>query len=461
MAKKAIDRFSILYSSFKLYVMLTHRLFYRKMQAKHQHNIPRGRPVLLAPNHQNALMDAMAPLMTSRRDPVFLTRADVFSNPFLMRFFRLLKMLPVYRMRDGAGELSKNEEIFRESHGALLRKKSPVVIMAEGNHGDKRRLRPLVKGIFRVAFQAQENYGHDPGVVIVPVGIDYTNYAAFRSHMFIQYGEPLEVNEYYAQFEENQPKAINAIRNSLSAEMKKYIINIESEENYDVYLILRRVYNKRMRERLVFRKKDLYHRFLADQEMISALSIREEADPEKMSQLSELCKKYDEGVERIGMRDWLFMRDRYSLLLLMLALIGMLASLPVFLYGFITNYFMYWFINRITDKMIKDNQFKSSVKFVAGTFLLPVYYLILFGIFWIFAGAGWLKLAFLASMPIAGILAHTWFIWSKKLRSLWRYQGRTMAGNPELMDLKVLRKQIIELTDSMIPDPAGRNTQLS
>ena len=139
----------------------------------------------------------------------------------------IFKMLPVYRIRDGASELSKNEEIFNESIQVLLRKKCPVTIYVEGNHGDKRRLRPLVKGIFRIAFQAQESYGDKPGVVIVPSGIDYSDYTNFRSKLFVQYGEPIEVCEYYAEFKENSARGINKLRERLSEEMKKYIIQVQ------------------------------------------------------------------------------------------------------------------------------------------------------------------------------------------------------------------------------------------
>jgi 1-acyl-sn-glycerol-3-phosphate acyltransferase len=454
MTKKAIDRFSIMYIVFRTHMMITHRIFYRKMQSKFYNRIPKDRPVLMAPNHQNALMDAIGPIMACRREPIFLTRADVFNNKIVARIFRSFKMLPVYRIRDGASELGKNEAIFQESMGALLRKKCPVAIMPEGNHGDKRRLRPLVKGIFRVAFQAQENYGDNPGVVIVPVGIDYSNYPAFRGHMFVQFGEPIEVNEYYAEYMENQPRAINTIRDRLSIEMKKYIINIESEDHYDTYMLMRQVYNMRMRERLSLRKNDMYHRLLADQAMIRELAGVEKAEPEKMSELSEISKEYADGVKRFGMRDWVFRRDRHSLLLLILADLGMLLTLPLFVYGFVTNYLAYWVVSRITEKWIKDISFKSSIKFVAGSLLFPLYYLILFIAAWIFVDPGWVKWAFLGSLPLTGLFAHTWYIWFKKLKSLWRYQFKSLAGNKDLRKLKNLRKQIIDMAETFIKEPS-------
>lgn len=456
MAKRPIDRFSLRYTMLKLYVRLAHRIFYRRMQSKFRERIPRDRPVLLAPNHQNALMDAMGPHMTSRRELVFLARADIFKSKFMAGILRLFKMLPVYRIRDGANELAKNEEIFNESMEILGRKKSPVCIMPEGNHGDKRRLRPLVKGVFRVAFQAQESYGSTPGVVIVPVGIDYSNYSNFRGNMFIQYGKPIEVSDYYAAYRENQPRALNMIRERLAGEMRKYIIDIQSEEHYDTYMLLRLVYNKRMRERMGFRKTDLYHRLMADQHMIRELARVESEQPDEMSSLSEMGREYMEGVDKFRMRDWVFSRPSYSLPVLILADLGMLLMLPVFLYGAITNYFPYWLPAKISGKL-KDLQFHSTVKFVLGMLLFPVYYLILFIPVWIFAEPAWIKWAFLGSLPLTGLFAHTWFLWFKKLRSLWKYQLLTLGRNRSLERLKELRNQIVDLTESLIPDPMSQD----
>ncbi len=451
MKKKNIDRFSIRYIISRNYVMLCHRLFYRRMQSKFRSRIPNDRPVLIAANHQNALMDAMASVRSSGRALVFLTRADVFNNKFIAGMFRIFKMIPVYRIRDGASELGKNEDVFNESMQVVLRKKSPVTIYAEGNHGDKRRLRPLVKGIFRIAFQAQESYDEKPGVVIVPSGIDYSDYTNFRSKLFVQYGEPIEVCEYYAEFKENSARAINKLRTRLSEEMKKYIIHISSEEHYDTYMLLRQTYNPRMRERLGFRKRDQYHRLLADQHMIRELSKVEEAHPEKMPLLTELAKEYQTGVKKFGMRDWVFRKKRHSIWFLLLADLGMLIMLPVYLYGLITHILIYMTCQKVSSN-IKDSQFQSTVKFVLGIILFPLWYLLLFILVMIFTDPTWIKWAFLASLPVTGLLAHTWFIWFKKMGTLWRYQFMTLAKNKKLARLKELRKQIIEMTESLISD---------
>jgi 1-acyl-sn-glycerol-3-phosphate acyltransferase len=449
MAKKRIDRFSLRYSTFKLYTIFAHWLFYRRIEVKFRDRIPKDRPVLLAPNHQNALMDALGPLLTSRRDPVFLARADVFKNKFIAGILRLFKILPVYRIRDGASELGKNEEVFQEAMDVLLRKKCPVCIMPEGNHGNKRRLRPLVKGIFRVAFQAQENYGDQPGVVIVPVGIDYSNYTIFRGKLFLQFGEPIEVSEYFAAYLENQPRAINILRDRLAGEMRKYMIDIQSEDHYEMYMNLRSVYNDEMRKQTGYRRNTLYNRLVADQQMIGRLYKVEMEQADKIRELDRLCTEYQGGVTRLKMRDWLFRKSRYSWMALFLAGLGMLATLPVFLYGALTNYLPYWLPAKISKKP-KDPQFHSTFKFVIGLILFPLYYLVLFVPVLIFAEPGWIKWSFLASLPLSGLFAHIYFIWFKKLRSMWKYQLLTSRKNIQLESLKNLRKEIVRFIDELI-----------
>ena len=449
MAKKSIDRFSLRYRLLKTYATFIHWIFYRRIEVKFRERIPKDRPVLLAPNHQNALMDAMAPSLTTSHDFVFLARADIFKKKFIAGILRLFKILPVYRIRDGANELGKNEEVFREAMDVLLRKKCLVAIMPEGNHGNKRRLRPLVKGIFRVAFQAQEIYGEKPGVVIVPVGIDYSNYTNFRGKLFLQFGEPIEVNEYYPAYLENQPKTINMIRARLADEMRKYMIDIQSEDHYEMYMLLRNVYNDEMRKRTGHEKNTLYNRLVADQIMIGKLHEVEQQEGEKIKALDKLCTTYKEGVEDMGMRDWLFKHSRYSWIGLILSDLGMLALLPVFMYGIIANYLPYWLTAKISKKL-KDPQFHSTFKFVIGMILFPLYYLILFIPVWIFTDPWWIKWAFLASLLLTGLFAHTYFIWFKKLKSSWKYQLRTSRKDEQLESLKNLRKEIIRMVNNLI-----------
>lgn len=446
---KNIDDYSLGYYLIFYYEIFCARIFYRKIQVVNKDRIPGNKPVIFALNHENAVMDALVVLNSYRRNILFLARGDAFKNPVILKILTLFKMLPVYRMREGIGELSKNEEIFQITIGVLSRKRCPVGLMPEGNHGNKRQLRPLVKGVFRIAFRAQEEYGEEDGIQIVPVGLDYEKYTNFRSKLLVNYGEPVPVNQFFKAYREDPARATNAIRSKLAEEMSKYMIDIRSTGFYDMYMSLRTIYNQSMRTRLNIPGRDLYSRFRADKEMIRILEKTEKNDTARIKTISEKVRIYMDGLTNLGFRDWLFRRNKYSYLLLLPLSLALLITFPLFLYGLINNIIPYR-LPLLFTKKFKDAQFHSTVKFIVGVIIFPVWYLILFILAWIIVEPGWIKWIYLASLLPAGLFAHTWFIWFKKLRSMWKYSLLTSVRNFRLAGLKSLRVEIINAVDKIM-----------
>jgi len=150
-------------------------IFYRRVIVVGHENINPDHHLIFAPNHQNALMDALAVLFTHKGQPVFLARADIFRRKSIASVLYFLKILPVYRIRDGFSTLKGNDEIFDKTVD-VIRHKNGLVILPEGDHAGFRRLRQLKKGICRVAFHADEASGFSMKIKIIPVGLEFTNY---------------------------------------------------------------------------------------------------------------------------------------------------------------------------------------------------------------------------------------------------------------------------------------------
>ena len=74
-------RFSIPYQLIKQGVKLARLAFYRKRSVVGLNNLPKGKPYILAANHQNAFMD---PIMVAGSIPFlqtfYLVRADIFKK---------------------------------------------------------------------------------------------------------------------------------------------------------------------------------------------------------------------------------------------------------------------------------------------------------------------------------------------------------------------------------------------
>jgi hypothetical protein len=104
----------------------------------------------------------------------------------------------------------------------------------------------------------------------------------------------------------------------------------------------------------------------------------------------------------------------------------------------------------LVTKKFKDPQFHSTVKFVAGLVIFPIWYLILFILAWIIVEPGWIKWIYVTSLLPAGLFAHVWFIWFKKLRSICKYSLMTVMKNIRIDGLRSLRDEIISSVDGLM-----------
>ena len=452
-AQKGIYRRNLLFYMIQPYVKSIFYHYYGKMEVQGQENIPRGEPVIFAPNHQNALMDALIVLFSSTQDVVFLARADIFSGRIMAFFFNSLKILPVFRQRDGASELGKNEDIFDISVD-ILKHRHFMCIMPEGNHGSQRRLRPFGKGIFRIGFAAQKEHGAEPFVKIVPTGIDLGDYEKHNASLLLTFGEPIELSDYWAQYEEAAPRALNAAKKDLIAAMKPGMIHINTDEYYDTVMALRDIYNDTMRAELGIEGTKLSDRFRADKEMIARLEAVIESEAagtsSAMNSLDALVQKYTTGIKEMNIREWVVREKGYGAMKSLGWYIALLLTFPFFLYGYLGNIIPYWLPVRML-RGIKDRQFHSSVKMGVGMLLFfPLWYIITTVLVGIFTGPWWIWVAYLLSLFPMGKFALKYYGWWKKTtRGAW-FGRRFRRGDAAVVEMVSLREEIIEATKKLI-----------
>jgi 1-acyl-sn-glycerol-3-phosphate acyltransferase len=172
------------------------RASYNKAQVRGK--LPEDGAVIIAPNHTSTLMDAMIVLRTRKEPTVFGARADIFKKPAIAKFLRYIRIVPMARIRDGAQSVLKNIETFAEvdevlAHGV------PFCIFPEGRHRPMHSLLPIGKGIARIAFASAAKRP----TVVVPTGIDYTDFFHYRGDVVLRFGEPISVNDFLAAHAED------------------------------------------------------------------------------------------------------------------------------------------------------------------------------------------------------------------------------------------------------------------
>ncbi|MDD3078843.1 MAG: 1-acyl-sn-glycerol-3-phosphate acyltransferase [Paludibacter sp.] len=407
-----------MYAYIKRYIMFMFKRFYGEYVVYGQENIPQEGPVIYAANHTNAFMDPLAVISVLPKETqiVYLARSDYFKNKRLRNILHYFKILPAFRMREGIEKLDKNYEVFDDCINVLNNNK-PVGIMPEGNQGPIHRVRPLMKGIFRIAFGAQEKYGTENGVKIVPIGIDYGNADSFGHHIIINIGKPIEVAEYMAEYIENQAKGTNSLKNRLSTELKNLTIHFNTKDYYECCEKITRLISTQKKNKTM-----VLNVFSKRREIASQLTTFEQEKPQLLEQLNNNIVKLTNNLNKLGLKAWIFNKENYKTSDIIITTALLVLTIPFFGVGVLLNFFPFFAPDFILHALkIKLPGGLGSLRFGIGLFTFPVFYVLQGFLICKKIQAGLVFL--LISFPLQYLLGRISFIWYKSFRK-WQQKIR-------------------------------------
>ncbi len=427
--------------------MFCFKRFYGEFTVTGRENIPETGPVIFAANHINALMDPLAVIsVIPRKLPIiYMGRSDMFKGKKFTQFLRLIKLIPAFRMRDGIENLEKNKASF-EQCDEVLEKNLALGIMPEGNQGSFKRIRPLVKGIFRIAYNAQLKYGNKPGVKIIPIGIDYNDIEKFGQKIIVNIGKPIEVADYIENYEENQVKGINILRSRLFKELANLTVHISSEKHYSGFETATELANSSVIRHLNLDDNPL-DRFHARQKTAQWLNKLEFTEPEKAERIDKLSNQYRENLQQLDFRNWVFDKKQGSVLNIFLTTFFLILTSPVFIAGLLLNVLPF-FAPDLVRKIYKIHfpGGLSSLRFVSGMISFPLFY-ILQGIY-IYKKfeLNFLSMLFIVPLQyITGKLSFKWYKSFRKLSAKIRFKYHTIKDNGLLKETIDLHSEITGL----------------
>ena len=425
-------------------------IFYRRTEIRGLEKFRIDDPLLFAPNHQNALMDALVFVSTLPQQPIFLARADIFKPGLLTRFLNFIKMMPVYRIRDGYENLAKNQEVF-DRCTEILRTGHSLCMFPEGNHGDKRFFRPLKKGLARIAFEAESQCGFKLGLKIVPCGIDYSNYENVRGRLTVSYGDPITITDLKDLYLADPQHALKELNNRIRINIEPHMIEIPWEDIYYMVMDLRMMYGKRFRELKNLPGKTLFNKFDADKEMIRMIGTLRETEPEKIAEMNSLVMEYWKLLKKHNFRDHTLENQPYGPLRLIWNTLILAIGFPLHIYSLINNYHLYRIPMILSRKLFKDPQFWSTGAFVISMIaMLPLSYAIQTLIVGLIFKTWWIWLAYWATLLPASLYMLHYMFENRKWRSRIRFMWMKGKKNKDIGRMLELRGEIFSKMDSLV-----------
>ncbi len=403
------------------------RGFMRKMYVHNSHKVPSDKPVLLAANHPTAFIDPCL-LCTFIDPPLYnMTRGDIFRKPIFRRMMESINMFPVFRMRDGYTSRDRNDEVFQFCRTKLGQKRV-VTIYVEGEHHLEKRVRPIQKGIVRIAFDTFSSL-QIPDLQIIPAGCNYMYGDCPRDEAMVMIGDPIWVRDYWEEYQRDPNTAAARLTADIETGLKAVCFHVADPQ--DDILAEQMLTLHRSDHPYSYWPIVEYHnrRFLTEKSVCDQVNTLEQ--PRKQA-LKERALQYFSALDQSGLTDaalrqpgqGAWWRLLYFGLLLAPFLAGYLTSLPIIL---LSKY--------VANKTVKKREFYSSVRMGAGLISGMLYYFLWFLACLITWNPWWI--GFSLVMPVLG-----WF--SMFYREAWsRWLGaRTALQHSDRVHLLSLRAAI-------------------
>lgn len=203
------------------------RWYYRRIEVRDADRVPRTGPVVLAANHNNALVDALIVATSIDREVRLTAKATLLSHRLTRVVVRATGVIPLRRAADEAkAGVQPAEDRNRSAFDAVvdaLRSDGVILIFPEGFSHSGPELAPLRTGCARMALEAQE--AGVLNVQLLPVGLTFEAKERPRSRVVVQFGEPIPVATVAGM-----PDAVGQLTSALDAGLRAVTLNFESRD---------------------------------------------------------------------------------------------------------------------------------------------------------------------------------------------------------------------------------------
>ena len=408
-------------------VDFTCRDSYRRFEVHGQEKLPNDGAIIYGINHSNTLMDALVVLATSHHKKVFMARGDIFANPTVAKVLRFLRILPLYRIRNGVAAVKQNTDSMEQAVD-VVHDQVGLYLFPEGRHRTKHSLLQFSKGIFHIAMDSNRVFGDDHPVYLVPIGIEYGDYFRYRSTCMVNFGDPINVTDFIKNStEENEAVLMNQLRGMLSEHLSKLITYIPDDEDYDATWEIVKMKNEK-------RVGGLYKKMLKNRATVEKIQRYKEQHPEEAKSL--FSRVMDFARHRVENKiSVTSVAKRRPLLNSLWKLLLAIIALPYFLASSVVNALV-WVPTVIVKSKLKDPAWGNTVCFGGKLLVFPLIFIagtvVMFCLLpWYWALAGMVALFFSYDL---------WFDYQELCRRMisdirWAFKGKLRKEYARL-DLK-------------------------
>ena len=352
----------MIYRTLQLLLNIFFRIYYR-LHYRNIDNVPKTGPVILAPNHVNAFIDPTISCMLLWRKVRFFARGDVFKGKVARYFLNKMNISPMYRIQEGFAEVKKNDKTFEECK-KLLSENKAILLFPEAICVQERRLRKLRKGLARILFISEEEFDFKKEVLVVPVGLNYSDPAKLRSKLFIDFGKPVTVCDYIEKYKNDKVRTINEFTQFLEDKIRETLVVIDDPANDELMKCMEEMFLHPLMKENGFDAHDPEKDHIVTKQLGDAINLIGKSFPDRFHSFREKVTAYVRELHARRLRDHLLRTgsiEAMSTLSFIKDFLIIWFGMPLYVAGMFMNYPPYFFAERFARKKAKEIEFHASV----------------------------------------------------------------------------------------------------
>ncbi|MEO0405575.1 MAG: hypothetical protein AAF193_11950, partial [Bacteroidota bacterium] len=243
----------------------------------------------------------------------------------------------------------------------------------------EKRIQEIKTGVARMTYGAEQQNDFSLGIKIVPVGLNYSNPHEFRSDLFVQIGDPIDVASYRGSNEDDW-EIIKTITDDVEQSLRRTVLHINEQELDTLVEKVDQVFEPELNQLYAISRKDAATEFKKQQEVIEAVHHFEEMGEANLKAIEGQIDDYFNGLKRFGVTNAGLLHQRTTTPLL--SYLKLFLGLPFFILGWLSNAIPYYLTKLIINTVKIDDSFKGSVMMAVGTLAYLLYFG--FGGWWVY-----------------------------------------------------------------------------
>ena len=347
--------------------VLAIKLFFNQISIQNKQIVPNTSPIIFVANHPNFFMDPLIIGSYCPRQLYFFAKSTLFNSPLKKRILTRLNLVPVYRKIDDKENMGGNVNSFNKGY-RILENNGAFLIFPEGISVGKRVLEKIKTGAARIGLEAELKNDFALNIVIIPIGLSYSDQVRFRSNIMIRFGSPIELSKFEKEYKRNEVETVKKVTLIIEKSLNNLTNYYQTDQIEDIVQGLELIYKMELMTELGMEVDNKNDDFIISKILTDAVQWYKDNELALIIEFREKLNEYIDLLKQLDIRDEFLdpVRQEKRGWGKTKTILFLVIGSPLFIWGIITNYIPYILPRVLVEITNKDQSEEASWKLIYG-----------------------------------------------------------------------------------------------